>query len=375
MAAGPGARGSSAPPGQDPATGAGGRPSAPGPSVTGETPEPVSGAGPAQGLSAGLARGPRWLRRGLQASSDYVGVGGLLAALIIYLSIAQGDFATQANWINIAQTNAVLLVLAAGLTFVLLVGGFDLSIGGTLALSSVVFYQLLNGGMSFGPALVLMILLGAACGLINGVAIAGLGMSFLVVTLATASIYRGVAQVMTDGQSKTLPLRDSLTTLGSGTTIGGVPWSVVIALGILVVGVLLLRYSGFGRMVYAVGGNPEAARLAGINTTVVRAAVYVISGALAAVAGVLQTTMLTAATPSALIGVELTAGAAVLLGGTTFMGGKGTILGTFLGVLFLGVLQNGITLVGISAFWQLPLSGAVLVVALLLQRLRGRSMP
>jgi ribose transport system permease protein len=341
--------------------------------AAGAPPAPDPVAAPGGGARAGSWRRRAW--RAGHAAGDYLGVGGLLLILVIFLSITQSQFATKANWINIAQTNAVLLVLSTGLTFVLLVGGFDLSIGGTLAFTSVVFYELLQHGMSVGPAILMMLVMGALLGLANGIAVAWIGLSFLVVTLASSSIYRGIAEVITGGQSQSLPIRHFLDTLGSGTTVAGIPWSVVIALVVLVAGILVLRYTGYGRMIYAVGGNPEAARLAGINTTAVRASVYVIAGLLAALAGLLESTLLTEASPTGLLGVELTAGAAVLLGGTTFMGGRGTLLGTLLGVIFLGVLQNGITLIGISAFWQLPVSGAVLVVALLLQRLRGRQVP
>ena len=152
------------------------------------------------------------------------------------------------------------------------------------------------------------------------------------------------------------------------------PVGVYVAGVVFVLALLLLRYTGYGRMVYAVGGNAEAARLAGINVAFIRVSVYGISGVLAGLAAVLDTARLTTASPAAGTGYELMAGAAVLLGGTSFMGGRGSLLGTLLGVLFLGVLQNGLTLLGISPFWANVTSGAVLIAAVLVDRLRNGAM-
>jgi len=311
-------------------------------------------------------------RRGLRAGSEYTGVGGMLVLLIVVLAITQDQFLTGDNWINILDTNAVLLVAAVGLTFVLLVGGFDLSIGGILALAGVLLFELLDSGMPPLLAVLLVVLAAFALGLLlNGFLIAAAGLSFLVVTLGTSSLFSGVALVATDGQTNSLPVSGLVDAIGAG-RVAGIPWSVVIAGVVFLVAVVVLRYTGYGRMVYAVGGNPEAARLAGINVTMVRMSVYGIAGLLAGLAAVLETTRLTAASPTSGQTLALTAGAAVLLGGTTFMGGRGTQLGTLLGVLFLGVLSNGITLAGVSAFWQGIVSGIVLLLALLLDRLRTR---
>jgi ribose transport system permease protein len=295
----------------------------------------------------------------------------MLLLLVVFLTITQEQFATSQNFINILNTNAVLLVVSVGLTFVLLVGGFDLSLGGMLALAGVGLALLIEAGVPPLPAVLAVVAAGTLVGLVlNGWLIAGVGLSFLVVTLATSSLFASAALVITGGQSQSV-FEQGLLSLGTGTW-AGVPYSVWIALAVLVVAVVVLRWTGYGRMVYAVGGNPEAARLAGIDVTLVRASAYGIAGGLAALAGVLTTAQLTAASPTAGAGVALTAGAAVLLGGTTFTGGRGTMLGTLLGVLFLGVLSNGITLTGVSAFWQGIVSGIVLILALLLDRVRTR---
>lgn len=316
---------------------------------------------------ASLTRG---LERGRRAASTYLGVGGTLLILIVYLTITEEHFATSGNVINVLETNAILLVVAVGLTYVMLVGGFDLSVGSMLGLSSVVLADLLSSSVPVGAAIPTVILGAAAVGLsLNGLLVAKVGLSFLVVTLGSASVLRGIALVDTDGVTETLDNR-FLSTLGRGRIVG-LPWIVVIALVVLVISIGILRYTGYGRMIYAVGGNREAARLAGINTTAVRASAFAIAAGLAGAAGVLEAGRLSAASPTAGIGLELTAAAAVLLGGTTFIGGRGTMFGTLLGVLLLGVLANGVTLAGISTYWQGIVVGSVVILALLLDRLRS----
>ena len=311
--------------------------------------------------------------RSLRAVNQYAGVLTVLVGLVVLLSLTQDRFLTVQNWVNIAESNAVLLVVAVGLTFVLLVGGIDLSVGGMMALSAVVLYELVTAGMS--PPLAILLTVGAAFALgflVNGLLIGWVGLSFLVVTIGTASAYRGVASVRTGGQSQSLFASTYLIDFGR-TRVAGIPAIIVVAGVVLVLGILLLRYTGFGRMVYATGGNPEAARFAGINVNLIRVAVYGISGGLAGLAAVLDVTRLTSASPQAGLGIELTAGAAVLLGGTSFTGGRGSLLGTLLGVAFLGVLTNGLTLAGISPFWSGIVSGVVLIVAIAVDRWRTGS--
>lgn len=320
---------------------------------------------------------PSTLTRFGRALNQYAGVLVVLVLTIVVLSIANDRFLTPGNIINILETNAVLLIVAVGLTFVLLVGGIDLSLGGTMALSAVGLWALIINGVPAPLAAVIIVIgafaLGAA---VNGLLIGWVGLSFLVVTIGTASLYRGLALVSTGGGSESLFTEQWLLDLGSGRFLG-VPILVLISLAVLVIGILVLRYTGYGRMVYAVGGNPEAARLAGMPVVTVRVSVFAISGGLAGLAAVLLVARLTTADPNtAGAGIELTAGAAVLLGGTSFMGGRGTLLGTLLGVMFLGVLSNGLTLLGFSAFWGGVVSGIVLIVAIFVDRLRtGRAAP
>ncbi len=315
-------------------------------------------------------------RRAIAALNQYIGVLTVLVALIVILAISQPQFLTVENFINIAETNAVLLIVATGMTFVLLVGGIDLSVGGTIGLCSVALWWLTANGVNVVLACALVVLLALALGFgVNGFLIGKVGLSFLVVTIGTASIFRSVAQVWTDGQSQSLYEQQFLVDLGANRFLG-IPWTVWIAGIAFITCMMGLRYSGFGRMLYAVGGNSEAARLAGINTSLIRITVFGISAGMAGVAAILNSARITTAAPDAQTGIELTASAAVLLGGTSFMGGRGSLLGTIFGVLFLGVLSNGLTLIGISPYWAGVLSGGVLIIAVAIDRFRnGRAMP
>lgn len=340
------------------------------PEVDGPAGEHLAGGG----VPVPNRAGSNW-DRVRHALDTYAGVGGVLILLCVYLSLTQDTFLTWNNWLTILEANAVVLVVAVGLTFVLLNGGIDLSLGGIMALSAVIMSELIFNGWSTWVAILAVIALATLCGLLNGILIGKVGLSFLVVTLGTGQAFRGIAQVRTGGQTQSLFEVSLIRDINEGELLG-IPWLVWISLVVLGIGIIVLRYTGFGRMVYACGGNREAARLAGINVTAVAVTVFVIAGFLAGLASVMDSSRLLGASPSAATGIELTAAAAVLLGGTSFMGGRGTLLGTLLGVLFLGVLSNGITLAGISPFWYGIVSGAVLIAAVLLDRIRnGKAMP
>lgn len=221
--------------------------------------------------------------------TTYLGVGGVLVVTSAVLALTQPAFATAGNLVGILDTNAFLLVVAVGLTFVLLVGGFDLSVGGMLALCGVVLGLLVEAGVNPLVAIAVVLAGGTVLGLVtNGLLIGRIGLSFFVVTLGTMSIFRGAAQLLTDGSSIGLYGVPQVTWIGSGVLLG-IPVSVWICLGVFTAGLIVTRYTGFGRMLYAVGGNAEAARLAGINVRAVRVAAYTICASLAALAGVMMT--------------------------------------------------------------------------------------
>jgi ribose transport system permease protein len=304
------------------------------------------------------------------AALQYIGVLTVLIVLIIVFSFLQPQFHTWTNALNILQTNAVLLILSIGLTFVLLVGGFDLSIAGVLALGGVLVAELLDHGVGTYGAMVIVILAGVAIGIVcNGFPIARLGGNFFMITLGVSYATSGVAYVITKGQSISLFNDNTLRNIGNN-GIGQVGYLTIISLVVLVGATLITRYTGYGRMIYAVGGNPEAARLAGIDVIWIKISTYAVCAGLAAFSGFLAAGQLAAASPDTDNTITFTAAAAVLLGGTSFVGGVGTMLGTFLGVLFLGVLQNGLIISSINIYYQNVVTGAVLVLSVLIDRFR-----
>lgn len=311
----------------------------------------------------------RWiLQTAWQASSRSMGVLAGLVIVSSYLTITQPIFPTWGNFTNVVASNSVILMLAIGASFVILAGGIDLSAAAAAAVTGMVFGQLLHHGTGALVAIAGTLLVGLLLGLINGVLIAHVKVSFLVVTLGTLSIFESVALLMTKGTtintfslSGFQPVYDFV----KG-DLAGLPYLVMFDVLLVAIAALLLRYTTFGRGVYAVGSNAEAARLNGINVARTTLSVYVIAGLAAAVASVVQVGRLTGASPGIDSTLLLTVIAAVLIGGTAYTGGEGGIGGTVLGVLFLGVIQNGLTLSDVSTFWRGTVNGIVLIVAVTL---------
>lgn len=322
---------------------------------------------------ATMSAAGRLRRRYVQGGAGrYTGVLIAVLAISVVLGTTQEGFLTTGNVENLLQTNAALLICSVGMTFVVLVGGFDLSVSGALALGGVVTGMLIAAGVPSPLAMVVVIVsTPVAAFLTNGVLIAFAGLNFFVVTIATDALFGGLALVLSNGATR--PLYNDRFVVWLGTSsVGGIPVSVVIAFGVVVMSGLLLRYTGFGRMIYSVGGNSEAARLAGIPVRLTRSGAYVICMTLAIVAGVVMVGRIQSADPEMGSGIALQAAAAVLLGGTSFLGGEGGVAGTVLGVLFLALLANGLTLADISGFWQGIITGAVLIGAILIDRFRPR---
>lgn len=321
---------------------------------------------PSLGFSGGHARRLR------DAVLNYIGVISVLIILVILFSYNQPRFFTIENFWNVLDGSSILLIVSVGLTFTMLVGGFDLSLSGVLALGGVCLWLLLSHGVPLWAAIPIVVIGGVLFGAVaTGLPIAYLDVSFFVVTLGVLVATRGLAAVIANGEVQGLYEEEALRKLGNG-RIGDVSYPVIIALVILVLAIIVTRYTGYGRMLYAVGGNPEAARLAGINVRLVRLSTYAISAGLSAFAGVLEAGRLAAASPDADTGIEFTAAAAVLLGGTSFIGGIGTMLGTFLGVVFLGVLKTGLIISSISVYWQGVITGVVLFISVMIDRFRRR---
>jgi ribose transport system permease protein len=318
--------------------------------------------------------GLRILRSLYRRIRVYAGALSALIILCVFLTATQPFFLTKANIYNVLAGNADLMLISTGLTFVVLCAGFDLSVGAMAAASGLVIYEVLRTGLPAWVAILVAITIGALVGgVITGVLIGKFKLNFFVVTLGMASLIGGVVNVVTNGETETINATGFFYSIGNN-NLFGIPTPIWISFGALIVAGLVLNHTPFGRAVYAVGGNKEAARLAGINVTLVLAIVYAISGAGAALAGVVDASRLSAASPSSTgSDLTLTAAAAVLLGGTSFFGGIGGVAGTLVGVLLISFLQNGLGLMGVSAFWQGIVTGAVLIAAVGLDRLQTRS--
>jgi ribose transport system permease protein len=306
--------------------------------------------------------------RAFRGSRRFIGVLVALAIMAAIFAFTQNVFLTGTNLVLVLRSISVLFLVSVGNTFVLLTAGFDLSVGSMLSLAGIVLAFMIGSHWNPWVSILLTLLVTTGLGaLVNG-ALIGFGrLSFFVVTLATLSLFRGITFVWSQGFTKTVS-SNAVSGIGDGKIFGySVP--VMIMAGVLLVSLFVLHYTRFGRAVYAVGGNREAARLSGIHVGAVIVAVYGISGLLAGLAGVIQVGRLGAAAPVAGTGIELSAAAAVLLGGTSFSGGAGGVGGTLVGVLFIGILRNGLGLSGVSAFWQDIVTGIILIAAIAIDRL------
>jgi ribose/xylose/arabinose/galactoside ABC-type transport system permease subunit len=252
------------------------------------------------------------------------------------------------------------------MTFVVITAGIDLSIVALATLAGMVLGLMFQAGWSWPIAVAASIAVGGALGLVNGGLIGVAGISFFVVTLGTLSIYQSIALVTTTGETITLYNYPHFSPIQSlvNDSIGSIPYVLILYAALYGIAAYVLRFTGYGRAIYAVGSNPEAARLTGINVTLVLVSVYTIAGLFGGLAGVIQAGRLAAAAPQVDPTLTLTVVAAVLIGGTSYTGGEGGLIGTALGVLFLGVVQNGLALTGVSAFWQGTVSGVILILAI-----------
>lgn len=282
------------------------------------------------------------------------------------------NFATTANTMNILRQTSINLVLATGMTFVILTAGIDLSVGSILAVAAVL--GMLTSLPEHFPALALPVFLlaGLVLGLLNGVLVAAFKINPFVVTLGTMTALRGAAYLLADGT--TVLNRDipSFEWLGNADFLG-LPWLVWMAAAMVVLSWFILRRTVLGMHIYAVGGNLQAARLTGINVTAVLAFVYAFSGLCSGLGGAMSASRLYGANGNWGTGYELDAIAAVVLGGTSLMGGVGSIWGTVIGALIIGLMNNGLTILGLSSFWQYVAKGVVIVLAVMLDRWRHQS--
>ncbi len=301
---------------------------------------------------------------------DWLSQYGILLAflaLVTALALLSPDFLATSNLLNVLRQIAVNALLAFGMTTVILGAGIDLSVGSVLAFSGALAAGLSVAG--WHPALAMLggLLAGVAMGLFNGVFVAYARIAPFIVTLGGLTIFRGATLVYTDGRPIT-GLPDAFDVLGNSVWLG-VPVPVWVMLAFLGATHFVLRYTALGRTIYAVGGNEEAARLSGISIVKVKLFTYAYSGLASALGALVLTGRLNSAQPTAGAGFELDAIAAVVVGGTSLFGGRGGAMGTFLGAAIIGVLNNGMNLLDVSAFYQQIVKGGVILGALLIDRL------
>nr|WP_280142425.1 ABC transporter permease [Rhizobium sp. NFR03] len=294
----------------------------------------------------------------------------VLVALVLLMAAIAPNFNRVDNLLNIARAISINAILAAGMTVVILTGGIDLSVGSTIAVSGVVAVIVAMTGVPAPLAVLVGMGAGALCGLVNGWLTAYLSLAPFIVTLGTMTFLRGLAYTITDGQpivSSSLNFRN----LGNG-YLGPIPVPVIVMVAVYVVVWFILERTRYGRHIYAVGGNAEAAKLAGVRVKRVVTSVYVLAGACAGLAGVIFSARVISAQPTAGTGYELDAIAAVVLGGTSLAGGRGRIVGTLIGSIILGVLSTGLILLNVPFFTQLLIKGVVIILAVAIDSLKQR---
>jgi ribose transport system permease protein len=290
--------------------------------------------------------------------------------MCVFFAILAPTFAAGDNVYTIASTLAVVGISAIGMTLVLIAGGVDLSVGSVAALTGVVASSLWPSTLPIGLAALIGLLAGLAVGLFNGAVITWVRVNPLIATLATYSAIRGIAFVVSGTQDNQLG-DPTFQFLGRG-KIGAIPFSLVLMLALYAAFYVVLRYTRFGRNLFAIGGSPQAARLAGINIGRHLVIVYGLCGLLSALAGLVSASQLAAGRPNAATGLEFAVVAAVVLGGTSLAGGKGSLLGTLIGVVLLRTLDNGLIQLNVSSFWQDFARGVVLILTVGIDQIRQR---
>lgn len=309
-----------------------------------------------------------------------------LALLIMIFAFGNAAFFSVSNGLTVLLQTSVIGLLGIGMTMVIITGGIDLSVGSVLALSGTVAGMMVKAGMPVSVAMFTGCMVGATCGLINGLMITKMRITPFVATLGMMMIARGTALQLT-GAAPISQLGDTFGWLGNGAlfrqveklpnglskvVFPGIPYPVILLIIVAVAASYLLRRRALGRHIYATGSNEEAARLSGVNVAATKIAAYVLSGALAGVAGNVLMSRLVTAQPNEGVMYELDAIAAAVIGGASLMGGVGTISGSMIGAFIIGVLRNGLNMSGVSAFIQQIIIGIVVVLAVFIDQLRSR---
>ena len=305
-----------------------------------------------------------------------LGIGLALVLMVVAFSAAAPRFASMANLTNILTQISINTVISVGMTFVILLGGIDLSVGSVLALATIVGGMIITREeLSPGVAILLSVLgstlVGCACGLFNGLVCERWKIHSFVVTLGMLNIARGAA-LQISGSRTIFSFPDAFNDVGSA-TLAGVPLIFLIALALVLAGRFILARTVFGRMIYAIGNNEEAVRLSGLTPSFYKVAAFTLCGGMVGLAAIMYMMRLNIASPILGAGFELNAIAAVVIGGTSMSGGKGSMVGTFLGASILGVLNNGLLLLGMGDFARQMVTGLIIVVAVIIDKYRARA--
>ncbi|MDR1263947.1 MAG: ABC transporter permease [Oscillospiraceae bacterium] len=304
--------------------------------------------------------------------------GSALLILYTVFAISNPLFLQRNNQINMLQQVVTYSIIGYGLTFCLVCGGTDLSAGSSMALAGIMVVWMLQIGIPMWIAIPIALCMGVLTGVLNGFTIEILGVVPFIATLGTQWVYRGIANVLINGNpiyTRDIPskaVQDAFYVLGGGRTSFWLPYSVIITFVYGVLLAVLLSKSRVGRQIYACGSNPEAAKLSGINTVGTRMFAYCVSGFSAALCGILVSSRLSSAQPTAGTGYELEAIAAAVLGGVSVNGGEGNIINAMIGALIMGVLRNGLNLFRVNSFWQQAITGFILVAACAVEARRHR---
>jgi len=296
---------------------------------------------------------------------------GILIAFIlicIAMTILSPVFLTVTNIRNVIRQSSIYGIMAIGMTFVILTGGIDLSVGSMLAIAGAIAAGSAKGGMGLELTILIALGIGLGCGLVNGLIVTAGRITPFVVTLGMMSIARGLTLIYTKGY----PISgfDETFRFIGGADILAIPFPIIVFFLTVVIAWLVLTQTRLGRYTYAIGGNEETVKLSGINSDVYKTIVYMISGITSAISALILTSRLNSAEPVAGTGYELDVIAAVVIGGTSLMGGRGSVWGTLVGALLIGVINNGMNLLGISPYFQLVVKGVIIIGAVLLDRLR-----
>ncbi len=304
------------------------------------------------------------------------GIGLILVLIVVIFSIIAPHFASVTNLRNIFTQITLNTILAVGMTFAILIGGIDLSVGSVMALCTVTAgSMLINENIPLWLAIVLTVMVsmavGTACGFFNGFVSTYWRLPSFIVTLGMLNIARGLALLWTDART-IYNFPEPFVAFGRGTVFEVIPYIFIVAIVIVFLGAFILRWTVFGRMLLAIGNNEEAVRLSGKNTAIVKILAFTITGWCVGVAGIMYMARLTIASPILGVAFELNAIAAVIIGGTSLFGGKGSFIGTFIGACIMGVLNNGLILMGVGDFARQVVTGVVIIIAVIIDAYRAK---